>query len=55
MKGAGKMKIPSFSHSLSTEFKRVSVCVELKFEKWGIILKIGVLFFSYTVHCDWNN
>ena len=49
------MKVPLFNHSLKTEFRRVAAGIELKFNKWGIDLKIDVLFFSYTVHCDWND
>ena len=50
-----KMKMPLFSHSLTTEFKRVAAGVEVKFERWGIELKVDLIFFTYVVNCDWDD
>ena len=49
------MKIPSFNHSLITDFKRVAAGIEIKFNTWGIDIEVRALFFTYTVHCDWND
>lgn len=48
------IKKPTFSHNLTTEFKRIAAGVEINFELWGITLKVDFFFFTYEVHCDWN-